>query len=257
MDRAACCSRVFEEDIDWSAVVVKKQRSLFSQPPRPPPLSLLRFPHKKQSYPQTASSATHSEAPKAAPKAASPSSTLASKAASVAAAAVMLLSPLSASAAVRLPPIDTDPLRCERAFTGNTIGQANAVSDKTLDLRGCKLAKADLSGKTLSGALLSDADLAGARMVETVMTKAYAVGASFRGADMSSAVLDRVDFSKADLSKVNFTNAILTGVTFEGADLSEAVFEDALIGNEDAKRLCANPTLKGESRLGVGCRSGK
>jgi uncharacterized protein YjbI with pentapeptide repeats len=184
---------------------------------------------------------------------------LASKAASVAAAAVILFSssPLApASAAVRLPPIDSDPLRCERAFTGNTIGQANAVSDKTLDLRGCKLAKADLSGKTLSGALLSDADLAGARMVETVMTKAYAVGASFKGADLSSAVIDRVDFSKADLSKVNFTNAILTGVTFEGADLSDAVFEDALIGNEDAKRLCANPTLKGESRLGVGCRGG-
>lgn len=92
-------------------------------------------------------------------------------------------------------------------------------------------------------------------MIETVMTKAYAVGAIFRGADMSSAVLDRVDFSKADLSKVNFTNAILTGVTFEGADLSDAIFDDALIGNEDAKRLCANPTLKGESRAGVGCRS--
>ena len=94
-------------------------------------------------------------------------------------------------------------------------------------------------------------------MVETVMSKAYAVGASFRGADMTSAVLDRVDFGKTDMSGVNFTNAIITGVTFDGADLTGAIFEDALIGNEDAKRLCANPTLKGESRLGVGCRSGK
>jgi hypothetical protein len=32
------------------------------------------------------------------------------------------------------------------------------------------------------------------------------------------------------------------------------VFEDALIGNEDAKRLCLNPTLVGESRGQVGCR---
>lgn len=94
-------------------------------------------------------------------------------------------------------------------------------------------------------------------MVETVMSKAYAVGASFKGANMTSSVLDRVDFGKSDLSSVNFTNAIITGVTFEGADLSDAIFEDALIGNEDAKRLCANPTLKGESRLGVGCRSAK
>jgi hypothetical protein len=45
-----------------------------------------------------------------------------------------------------------------------------------------------------------------------------------------------------------------TGTTFEGADLTESVWEDALIGNEDVKRLCANPTLKGESRFQVGCR---
>ena len=42
--------------------------------------------------------------------------------------------------------------------------------------------------------------------------------------------------------------------TFDGADLTAAVFEDALIGNEDAKRLCLNPTLVGESRGQVGCR---
>ena len=46
----------------------------------------------------------------------------------------------------------------------------------------------------------------------------------------------------------------MTGATFEGADLSDSVWEDALIGNEDVKRLCANPTLTGESRLQVGCR---
>lgn len=41
----------------------------------------------------------------------------------------------------------------------------------------------------------------------------------------------------------------------QGADVTDAVFEDALIGFEDAKKLCANPTLVGESRAGVGCRS--
>lgn len=65
----------------------------------------------------------------------------------------------------------TDPNRCERAYVGNTIGQANAVSDKELDLRQCKLAKADLSGKTLAGALLVDADLEGANLQEAVLTK--------------------------------------------------------------------------------------
>lgn len=36
-------------------------------------------------------------------------------------------------------------------------------------------------------------------------------------------------------------NAIITGATFEGANLEGAVFEEALIGSEDAKRLCALP----------------
>ncbi len=70
-----------------------------------------------------------------------------------------------------MPGACADPNRCERAFTGNTIGQANAVSDKLLDLRQCDLTKADLSGKTLSGALLVDALLVNTNMQEVVMSK--------------------------------------------------------------------------------------
>jgi uncharacterized protein YjbI with pentapeptide repeats len=54
---------------------------------------------------------------------------------------------------------------------GNTIGQANAVSDKILDLRDCVLAGKDLSGKTLSGALISGADLSNTNLQEAVLTK--------------------------------------------------------------------------------------
>ena len=64
-----------------------------------------------------------------------------------------------------------DPNRCERAYTGNTIGQANAVSDRVLDLRQCKLSGANLSGKTLSGALLADTDLSKSNLREAVLTK--------------------------------------------------------------------------------------
>jgi hypothetical protein len=90
---------------------------------------------------------------------------------------------------------------------------------------------------------------------------------------------------------VKLVNAVVTGSTFEGADLTDTVssrgvyrdvhpdnttawasvqnahivctcylglcfqvWEDALVGGEDVKRLCANPTLVGESRLQVGCR---
>lgn len=52
-----------------------------------------------------------------------------------------------------------DPNRCDRAFVGNTIGQANAVSDRVLDLRECVVAGKNLKGLTLSGALLVGADL--------------------------------------------------------------------------------------------------
>lgn len=83
----------------------------------------------------------------------------------------------------RLPPLSTDPDRCERAFVGNTIGQANGVYDKPLDLRFCDFTneKSNLKGKSLAAALMSDAKFDGADMSEVVMSKAYAVGASFKG----------------------------------------------------------------------------
>lgn len=83
----------------------------------------------------------------------------------------------------RLPPLSTDPNRCEQAFVGNTIGQANGVYDKPLDLRFCDYTndQSNLKGKTLSAALMSGAKFDGADMTEVVMSKAYAVGASFKG----------------------------------------------------------------------------
>lgn len=83
----------------------------------------------------------------------------------------------------RLPPLSTEPNRCEKAFVGNTIGQANGVYDKPIDLRFCDYSndKSNLKGKSLAAALMSDAKFDGADMTEVVMSKAYAVGASFKG----------------------------------------------------------------------------
>lgn len=159
-----------------------------------------------------------------------------------------------ADADLRLPPIDKDPNRCERAFVGNTIGQSNAVSDRVLDLRFCELPEADLHGVTLSGALVSDANLKNANMRETVMTKMYGANANFEGADFTNAVVDRVEFKGAILKGVNFYNAVITGTNFDAADLTDANFEDALIGSEDVKRLCLNSTVKGDSRFQIGCK---
>ncbi len=49
--------------------------------------------------------------------------------------------------------------------------QANAVSDRVLDLRMCDFTGKDLSGKTLSGALLKDAVLPNANLREAVLSK--------------------------------------------------------------------------------------
>jgi uncharacterized protein YjbI with pentapeptide repeats len=68
-------------------------------------------------------------------------------------------------------------------------------------------------------------------------------------------VIDRATFDGSDMIGTNFTNAVITGVSFENTDLTDADFTEALVGNEDVKRLCANPTLKGETRLQVGCRN--
>eukprot|EP00887_Chlorella_sp_A99_P001033 scaffold14.g1033.t1 len=174
-----------------------------------------------------------------------------------AAAAAALLVAMPAAADVRLPPLDTDPNRCARAEAGNTIGQANGVSDRVLDLRFCKLHGKDLSGKTvrLSGALLVQTDLSGSNLTDVVFSKAYAAEVNMQGANLSNAVVDRVVLDRSNLQGAKFINAVVTGSTFEGANLKDAVFENAVIGSEDAKRLCANPTLTGESREQVGCRT--
>ncbi|DBA89893.1 TPA: hypothetical protein ACH3X2_004445 [Trebouxia sp. C0005] len=171
------------------------------------------------------------------------------------AAAAVLLAPHNALANARLPPVDSDPNRCDRAFVGNTLGMANAVSDKLLDLRSCVYTGKNLADKVLSGALVADADFSNTVMSNVTMTKSYAKGANFSGSDLTNSVLDRVDFTDANLSHAKFTNAVITGAKFAGANLDGATFEDALIGQEDYKQLCLNPTVTGETRVDIGCKT--
>ncbi|KAL2542283.1 Thylakoid lumenal 17.4 kDa protein [Abeliophyllum distichum] len=169
--------------------------------------------------------------------------------------AVTAASPVIASNQ-RLPPLSTEPNRCERAFVGNTIGQANGVYDKPLDLRFCDYTneKSNLKGKSLAAALMSDAKFDGADMSEVVMSKAYAVGASFKGTDFRNAVLDRVNFGKANLQGAVFRNTVLSGSTFVEAQLQDVDFEDTIIGYIDLQKLCTNKTINDEGRVNLGCR---
>ncbi|XP_052134761.1 thylakoid lumenal 17.4 kDa protein, chloroplastic [Oryza glaberrima] len=160
------------------------------------------------------------------------------------------------AASQRLPPLSTEPNRCERAFVGNTIGQANGVYDKPLDLRFCDYTneKTNLKGKSLAAALMSDSKFDGADMSEVVMSKAYAVGASFKGTDFTNAVIDRVNFEKADLQGAIFRNTVLSGSTFDDAKMQDVVFEDTIIGYIDLQKLCTNTSISADSRLELGCR---
>ncbi|XP_004307958.1 PREDICTED: thylakoid lumenal 17.4 kDa protein, chloroplastic [Fragaria vesca subsp. vesca] len=169
--------------------------------------------------------------------------------------AVTTASPVIA-ANQRLPPLSTDPKRCELAFVGNTIGQANGVYDKAIDLRFCDFTneKANLKGKSLAAALMSEAKFDGADMTEVVMSKAYAAGASFKGTDFTNAVLDRVNFEKANLQGALFVNTVLSGSTFDNAQLEGAVFEDTIIGYIDLQKICRNTTINEEGRAVLGCR---
>ncbi|XP_059435328.1 thylakoid lumenal 17.4 kDa protein, chloroplastic [Corylus avellana] len=169
--------------------------------------------------------------------------------------AVTAASPVIA-ANQRLPPLSTEPNRCEKAFVGNTIGQANGVYDKPIDLRFCDYTneKSNLKGKSLAAALMSDAKFDGADMTDVVMSKAYAAGASFKGVDFSNAVLDRVNFEKANLQGAVFRNTVLSGSTFNEAQLEDAVFEDTIIGYIDLQKICRNTTINDEGRAVLGCR---
>lgn len=213
----------------------REASSLSSPPPDPRVASLDRI------VPQTAPAPLHRRVASA-------------LGASALALSLTLATPTSSRAEIRLPPVDPDPDRCERAFVGNTIGQANAVSDRILDLRKCEYDGKDLSTKTLSGALMVDASFKGTNLTEVVMSKAYALNADFTGANFTNAVVDRVTFDGANLANADFHNAVITGTTYEGTDLTGATFEEALIGKEDVKRLCDNPTVKGPTRFEVGCR---
>jgi uncharacterized protein YjbI with pentapeptide repeats len=54
------------------------------------------------------------------------------------------------------------------------LPQANAVSDKVLDLRKCDYTGKNLSGKTLAGALLSETNMSNTNLQEAVLTKVRA-----------------------------------------------------------------------------------
>ena len=127
------------------------------------------------------------------------------------------------------------------------MGQANAARDSLYDLRECPMSGTDAAGFDISGALLANGDFSKTNFKETQFSKVYGAGANFDGADFTNGVIDRAFFKGASFRGSIFTNAVLSGSSFDQADLENADFTDAYMGQFDQKRICKNPTLKGEN----------
>lgn len=145
----------------------------------------------------------------------------------------------------KLPPISDNPNRCN--FQSSAMGQANAARDSLYDLRQCKMSGLDASGFDLSGVIASDADFSKTKFRDAQLSKGFLVGSKFDGADFTNGIVDRADFEGASLRGAVFENTVLTSTSFEGADLTDADFSEAYLGDFDLKKLCKNPTLKGEN----------
>ena len=147
----------------------------------------------------------------------------------------------------RFPPVDLTNLKSRCVFSLSAMGQANAARDSLYDLRQCPMSGKNAAGFDISGAIMADGDFSNTNFKEAQLSKAFASGAKFDDCDFSAAVIDRAYFKDASFRGAIFNNAVLSASTFEGADLENTDFTDAYIGQFDAKKICKNPTLKGEN----------
>lgn len=194
-----------------------------------------------------------------------------SKVFGVAAGFVLLASPPMALAepGQRPPPVAELPGGCTlealdlfknmRAKFSLEVG-TGALPEAVLDLAMCDYSGAEMDGKVLSGAIASNAKFDNVQFTGGEMSRAKAVGSSFRNANLSSTNCYEVNFAGSDLRGVNFDNAILTNARFgkdkdgNWANLDGVNWEGALLSSSDAQRVCENPTVDEYGKAILGCR---
>ena len=81
------------------------------------------------------------------------------------------------------------------------------------------------------------------------LPQVWAPGAKFDGADFTNGVIDRAYFKGCSFRGAIFSNAVLSGSVFEESDMEDSDFTDAYLGDFDQRKLCKNPTLKGENPI--------
>uniref|UniRef100_A0A7S2WDI2 Uncharacterized protein n=1 Tax=Rhizochromulina marina TaxID=1034831 RepID=A0A7S2WDI2_9STRA len=159
----------------------------------------------------------------------------------------------------KLPPVDSAKKdRC--MFTTSAIGQANAARDSLLDLRFCDMNGKSAEGFDLSGLIASEAQFENVNFKDAQLSKSFLRDSSFVGADFTNGIVDRSDFQGSNLQGAIFENTVLTSTSFQGADLTNTDFSESYLGDFDLRKLCKNPTLKGENpktgnptRTSAGC----
>ncbi|MCT9126320.1 pentapeptide repeat-containing protein [Cupriavidus gilardii] len=111
--------------------------------------------------------------------------------------------------------------RVEAALRATEV--ARRVAPSTVpDLRGARLAGADLRKLDLSGAILADADLQGALLCGATLVSADLSGANLANADLQDARMARANLRHADLAKARLSRAALPGADLSQANMTEA-----------------------------------
>jgi uncharacterized protein YjbI with pentapeptide repeats len=107
------------------------------------------------------------------------------------------------------------------------------------DLRGARMARADLSDTTFAGSRLTQANLDGvaaqgarfnqADLALANLSRADLRNANFLAADLATATLEGTDLRDADLLGTNLRNALLLGADLSGANVLNADFSGAVL----------------------------
>lgn len=125
------------------------------------------------------------------------------------------------SASAESPSPAAGRARVEAALRAAEV--ARRVAPRTVpELRGARLAGADLTKLDLSGAILAGADLEGALLCGVALASADLSGANLANADLSDARMARASLCHANLAQARLTRAGMPGADLSHANMTEA-----------------------------------
>jgi uncharacterized protein YjbI with pentapeptide repeats len=152
-------------------------------------------------------------------------------------ATIMFLMPLSAQAA------------SSSSVTRSLLNEAGGEN-----FSGKNLIRAEFTNATFRNTDFSNADLRGA-----LFNGIFLDGANLHGIDFSSGIAYISKFKNVDLSDAILADTNMLRSTFDNVDVTDADFTDALLDNQQVKKLCKNASGTNsktgvDTRESLGCR---